>query len=213
MTLEGLRLKVKKAYIKKTASIRKKKIKNNEFTVISNNCWGGFVYQSYNIEYNTPTIGLFIMAEDYIKFLSNLKYYINECELQFIEPEKSKYVDHLSGDRHFGSYPVGVLDDVEIAFLHYHSEEEAREKWNRRKKRINWDRLLVKFNDQNLCTKELVEKFYALDYKNKLFFTVNKEFITADAVYIKKGNQTIFASQEPVGASLHCNINRVINEL
>ena len=48
------------------------------------------VYQSYGLEYNTPTIGLFFMAEDYIEFLSNLEKYIG-AELSFIRPEESKW--------------------------------------------------------------------------------------------------------------------------
>ena len=50
-------------------------------------------------------------------------------------------------------------------------EQEAREKWERRIKRINWDKLLVKFNDQNGCTETEVNRFMGLPYKNKLFFT------------------------------------------
>ena len=36
MTLEGIRLKLKKIYIKKTATFRKKKLKDTDFTIISN---------------------------------------------------------------------------------------------------------------------------------------------------------------------------------
>lgn len=215
MTIEGIKLKIKRKYMKYTSKIRMKKLKNTDFSIISNNCWAGSVYQSYGLSYRTPTVGLFIMAEDYIKFLSNLKYYIEECEIEFIEPAKSKYIEYLSKDKRFGNYPIGVLDDVEIEFLHYHSEDEAREKWNRRKARINWDRLLVKFNDQNLCTKELSEKFYTLDFPNKLFFTVNKDFDAkrSECIYICKNNDIISATQEPIGASRHCNINNIINGL
>lgn len=57
--------------------------------------------------------------------------------------------------------------------MHYHSEQEAREKWERRIQRINWDKLLVKFNDQNGCTETEVEKFMSLPFKNKLFLLVS----------------------------------------
>src|SRR5690606_34022267 len=58
-----------------------------------------------------------------------------------------------------------------IVFLHYKSEKEAFEKWERRKKRINWNNLIVKFNDQNLCTDDLIEEFDKMDFQNKLCFT------------------------------------------
>lgn len=79
----------------------------------------------------------------------------------------------VSEDKRFGSYPVGVLSNgknsIEIFFLHYHSEQEAREKWERRVQRINWNKLLIKFNDQNGCTEKEVNKFMKMAYKNKLF--------------------------------------------
>ena len=81
--IDTIKLKLRKFYIKKTSKIRKRKLNNNDFTIISNNCWAGTIYQSYGLEYNTPTLGLFFMAKDYIKFVSNLKYYINK-ELVFI---------------------------------------------------------------------------------------------------------------------------------
>lgn len=56
-------------------------------------------------------------------------------------------------------------------FLHSHSTEEAKEKWERRVKRINWNRLLIKFNDQNGCMEKEVNQFMNLNYKNKVFFT------------------------------------------
>lgn len=50
----------------------RRKLKNTEFTIISNNCWGGFIYQKYGLKYQSPTIGLFFMGKDYIKFCSNV---------------------------------------------------------------------------------------------------------------------------------------------
>ena len=37
----------------------RKKVKNKNFTIISNNCWAGGVYEDLRMEYNTPTVGLF----------------------------------------------------------------------------------------------------------------------------------------------------------
>lgn len=52
---------------------RKARIKNKEITIISNNCWGGFMYQSCGLQYNTPLIGLYFYAPEYIKLLKDLK--------------------------------------------------------------------------------------------------------------------------------------------
>lgn len=174
-TYEGLRLKILKYWRVGLANHRKKQLKSTDFTIISNNCWGGMIYESYNLPKESPTVGMFFMAKDFIEFLSDLKGYING-KLTFINPEESRWKDasQVLGEG-FGTYPVGVLSNgkntIELFFLHYHSEKEAREKWERRIKRINWDKLLVKFNDQNGCTETDVENFMKLPFKNKLFFT------------------------------------------
>ncbi len=133
------------------------------------------IYESYDLPKESPTVGLFFMASDYIKFLSNLQGYLNN-QLSFIDPQDSKWKNRVCSDKRFGHYPVGILNDgingpIEIFFLHYKNEEEARDKWTRRIQRINWNRLLIKFNDQNGCDIADVETFLNLPYKNKIFFT------------------------------------------
>ena len=58
--------------------------------------------------------------------------------------------------------------------MHYHSEEEAREKWNRRKERINRDKLLFKLSEREGCSREDVERFVALPLKNKICFSYDR---------------------------------------
>lgn len=175
-TYEGLRLKLLKYRRLGLANYRKKQLKSTDFTIISNNCWGGMIYESYNLPKESPTVGMFFMAKDYIELLSDLKGYVNG-KLTFIKPEDSRWKDmpQVSGDKRFGTYPVGVLSNginsIEIFFLHYHSEQEARDKWERRVQRINWNKLLVKFNDQNGCTETEVDKFMKMPFINKVFFT------------------------------------------
>lgn len=230
-TYEGLRLKVHKYWRKGLAAYRHNRLSNTDFTIISNNCWGGMVYEAHNLPKNSPTVGMFFMADDYIKFLSHLKDYL-AAELAFIKPEDSRWKKEnaTSGDKRWGSYPIGKLEiflsggysknelstteSIEIFFLHYRSEKEAKEKWERRIKRINWDRLLVKFNDQNGCTEEHIKAFDALPYKNKVCFTV-KEHPYKSVVRIRapKSHEFIRASYEPYGKSRVIGITQLINEL
>lgn len=151
MTYEGLRLKILEFRRKRFANFRKKKINKDKFTIISNNCWGGEAYESYNLIKQSPTVGLFFMASDYIKFIYNIKDYLRK-DLLFIKPEDSKYINILKKDKFFGDYPVAKLGDIEIFFMHYTSEKQALIKWNRRIKRINWDHILYKFNEAD-CKK------------------------------------------------------------
>lgn len=221
MTYEGLRLKMLKYWRIGLASYRKKQLKVTNFTIISNNCWGGMIYESYNLPKESPTVGLFFMAKDYIEFLSDLKGYMGG-KLTFIDLENSRWknVPQIAEDKKCGSYPIGVLSNgkktIEIFFLHYHSEQEAREKWERRVKRINWNKLLVKFNDQNGCTETEVNKFLKLPYKNKVFFTCKKwENVREDYTVIRQfpKHECIMTSYEPFGKNKYIDVTSVINQL
>lgn len=220
-TYEGVRLKILKYWRVGLANQRKKQLKSTDFTIISNNCWGGMIYESYNLPKESPTVGMFFMAKDYIDFLSDLKGYINGT-LTFIKPEESRWkkMPQVSGDKRFGHYPVGVLSNgkntIEIFFLHYHSEQEAREKWERRIQRINWDKLLVKFNDQNGCTEKEVDGFMKLPFKNKLFFTCKHWQMKMGGYTVIRQfpkHDFIMASYEPFGKNKYINITSVINQL
>lgn len=150
------------------------RINNTDFTILSNNCWGGFVYQKFGLEFTSPTIGLFMMERDYLKFVSDLKAYLSES-LRFIPPEQSLYYEKLtkSGAEPI-SYPVARLRDIEVFFMHYKSQEEALEKWNRRRERINFDNLIVKLSQRSDCDDQTVKEFCALPYKKKICFTEKK---------------------------------------
>lgn len=100
--------------------------------------------------------------------------------------------------------------------MHYKSKSQALNKWKRRIKRINWDHILYKFNDQNGCTIDDLKKFENLPVKNKIFFTVRDDFAKYQNVIKIKAPKThtfIKASYEPFGNSKYVNINNLINKL
>lgn len=179
--------------------IRRRLLKCEKFTIISNNCWGGHVYRYFNMEYLSPTIGLYFYAHDYIKFCQNLKHYINS-ELKFITYTESKYCDDLVAHGNT-TCPIGKLDDIEIVFLHYSNAEEALKKWNRRKERIIWNNLYFKMTEQNLCSPQDLKDFDSLPSSDKFVFTTrdyglssqvifedyyNQECVRNDTVYFRK---------------------------
>lgn len=152
---------------------RNKNITNKDFSIICNNCWAGYVYRRYGLNYLTPTVGLYFFAEDFIKLCYNLKYYM-DLPLEFISVEESKYSEKLKVKGQV-NIPIARLDDIEVIFLHYKTEQEAREKWERRAKRINYDNLIFKFSEMNDCSYEHLQKFDALDVDKK-FVIVTKEY-------------------------------------
>ena len=147
-----------------------KKLKYKYFTIIYNNCWGGFVYQYFDMPYSSPFVGLFLFAPDYIKMLKKIDHYLN-TKLEFISFENSIYHQHIRENIKTEPYPVARLDDIEIHFMHYKDEKEASEKWERRKKRMNRKKLIVKFCDRDLCTEELIKEFDSLNFEKKVCLT------------------------------------------
>lgn len=174
-------------YLKQQFFLLKRKIdrftlRNKDFTLFSNDCWGGELYQYFGLEYNTPFIGLYVMAPCYIKFLKNPDYYLN-LELTFTQISKYPAVEEARSNFK-NSFPVGVLDDIEIQFMHYNIEKEALLKWNRRKKRINWDNIYVKFDGgKDAATNELIEEFDQLPYR-KLCLVPEPYTTISSAVYV-----------------------------
>lgn len=183
MAGQNLKRQIKKKTKKASKSVKsipynirraynRKRIKSRDFTIISNNCWAGKLYQYLDMPYLSPTVGLYFFADDYIKFLKNLKYYMS-LDLKFISYRDSKYCETLA-EHNQTEKPIGILDDVEIVFLHYKTEEEAYEKWNRRKARINWDNLYIKFSKMNQCTEKHMKEFSELPFEKKILLGTRK---------------------------------------
>lgn len=85
------------------------------------------------------------------------------------------------------SVPIGALDDVEIVFLHFHSEKEAAEKWERRKKRIHWDNIYYKFSEMNDCEYLHLKAFDELPTTKKFMFTAKEYPEFSSAVFFNVG--------------------------
>ena len=149
--------KIKKSFIPLCAKHNQKKLNNLDFTIISNNCWGGVCYEYFNLPKNSPTVGSYFFADDYIKFISKLKNYLS-LKLEIINARESKYFSTLKELNQL-NVPVGKLDDIEIVLLHYKDPKVALEKWKRRVDRINWDNLIVKFSYMSKCNDSHIESF------------------------------------------------------
>jgi uncharacterized protein (DUF1919 family) len=124
------------------------------------------VYKYLDQPFNTPFIGLFLMGPCFIEFLRDPKFYVTQ-ELVFQDTSRYEVINQIQAKN---PYPLATLGGkVEISFLHYHSPEEARQKWTRRVARINWDNLLVKFDgSKDGATPELVREFEQMPYRRLL---------------------------------------------
>lgn len=149
---------------------RRRQLKHKDFTILSNNCWGGFVQQKYGLPYNSPTVGLYIPGDDFVRFCADWQNYMAK-ELNFIPWEEARLYPQIKDS---APYPVALLGDVEIYFMHYHSQAEAREKWERRKARINPDRMIFKLSQRECCGREDIERFMALPEAHKVCFAYDE---------------------------------------
>lgn len=162
-----------------------RKLGHLPFAVISNNCWGSHIYQAAGLPYATPFIGLAMSPKSYLRLLSNWNFV--KAPLRFKGSSSEEWVENIRQAR--GTFwPVGFLaDQVEIQFMHYQSEEEARVKWERRLQRMPADpgRLFVKFDDYDRLSDNELSQFATLEFPNKVFFSGNSDRLRVHcAMYI-----------------------------
>ena len=73
-------------------------------------------------------------------------------------------------------------------FMHYHSEQEAREKWEARSQRLDLDNLFIMMTDKDGgkgAKYEDLQAFDSLPYPNKVVFTHKPYPELKSAFYIK----------------------------
>jgi len=172
-------------YIK--SKINRLFIDKYDFTIISNNCWGTFIYKKYGLPYHSPFVNLLIFAPDYIDLLENFSIKVLQ-KLSFIEHCDSKHKDELISLGIYDSgHPIGILDHkYELHFLHYPSQEDAKTMWERRVKRINPSRLIFKFSDGDKFEDSMIERFDKLKFKNKVCFVAKEYPDIKSAISLKK---------------------------
>ncbi len=190
------------------------RLKQTDFTIISNNCWGTFIYKKFDLPYQSPFVNLLIFAEDYIRMLENFSPNLFNA-IYFISQQESKHIGELKEREYLGlEYPIGVIGEgIEIHFLHYKSENEAREKWEERIKRINYNKLLFKFSDSELCSDELIQRFEALPYRNKICFTAKPFPHFKSNIYLPYFKNTTMVRDEWKHSEREYNIVSIINNL
>lgn len=139
---------------KKYCSKLRKRLLNPEFTIFSSNCIAGVLYHDLQLPFSTPFVNLYLSCPDFIRFCEDPHLYLQQplrsCE---------------SGS----DYPMAKLGDLTLHLVHYHSFAQAKEAWERRIKRIHFDRLYLVATDRDGFTRELSERFDALPFPKVLF--------------------------------------------
>lgn len=174
------------------------RIRNQSFVIVANNCWGAEIYKHLNLPYNTPFVGLYIYPDCFIKLIKRWPAPMHSS-LTFLPGNKSKY------EQEPFNFPIGLLDgDIEIHFMHYHSEEEAYEKWTRRTQRM-WatqdeSNYFFKLCDRLNCTAEQMREFHNLPVANKISFSAYK-IESPDNIQLK--TKHLDQGEAPTGIELY----------
>lgn len=135
-----------------------KNLKNRDVTILSSDCLGGVIYHDLNLKFMSPTINLYMVPKDFIKFCKNLDFYLNK---KIVEIKNRNHI-------------VGKLEDIELHFLHYSSFDEACKKWYERAKRINFNNICIILTCKYGYTKNDIENFEKLNFQHKIIFTPKK---------------------------------------
>ena len=128
----------------------------NPVTILSDDCWGGYVYHRLSLPFSSPLINIFWEKEEFAKFMQDPIFYLNS-ELTMVRESNLRA----------GIPPLGQLGredkTVQLILNHNINFAEAKEQWDRRKKRININNLFIKFSFES--SDEQREK-YLKDFEN-----------------------------------------------
>lgn len=133
-------------------------VKNDIPTYLSVNCWAGLLYHRLRLPFCSPIVNMFIRGKDYIRFLKNPEGYM-ESELEF---RGTGYDEYLGRE-----YPIALCKDIELHLNHYDDFIAAKNKWEARRARINWKRIIVMMYTEE---QEIAEEFSLLTYQKKMCF-------------------------------------------
>lgn len=152
-------------------------IKNRDMTFLCPNCIGGILFHDLGLQFRSPTVNLMMTQTDFLQFVFHLDEAL-ESKLEFYYSPSF-------------TCPCAWLDlgdggKVSIQFTHYHSEEEARDKWIERSKRVDKDNLFVFIEERDGLTKTDLESLSDIRAKGILAFTANRYDDIPYAVQIPK---------------------------
>lgn len=170
MVIKAFRL-VREKFIHLEENKKRKRYTGGNVTIIARNCVAGVIYHDLGMEFQSPTINLWIENEDFAVFLRYLREFIL---WGLLKETMSSY-----------AYPVGELScntndgekKIRIHFQHYNSFEEAMEQWYRRCKRVDFDRIRVIIEDGNNITQDDVDRFENLGIQRMAILCGQKSIV------------------------------------
>ena len=166
---------------------KRKRLKNLTPSIISSDCIGGVIYHDMGLQFRSPTINLWFNQTDFLKFASDLRYYLN-CELVEV------FEDGIE-------YPIGLLtkgtESVKVYFMHYKTFDEAAAAWKKRSERVDFDNLYVILEQAEPLSQEsdIWKMFCALEIKNKVIITGQTDFEDDSIVHMDIYDESYYSGK------------------
>ena len=135
------------------------------------------LYQELNLPYTSPFIGWEVKFTAYDAIIEDIKFHVSQ-PITFIHRKKALTLEKRI--QHNPEYPIFQLGspNMEFHWIHSSCEEDIKNKWNRRIKRINYDRIIgITSSNFNNSDK----------YKHKFFRHIQ---LNNGSIEITKNNKT-----------------------
>ncbi len=116
-----------------------------DISIISTNCVGGEISYLLDIGFRSPFVNISMDRKDFIQTVEHLKEYM-ELPIQISSVENGSCVGILKSDS---------LPAVTIRFPHDKDPERAAGNWERRKQRINYEKLVLITDDRGVSEEDL----------------------------------------------------------
>ena len=187
-----------------TKKYRVSKLENKDFSIISNNCCGSLVYRLLDMPFSSPTIGTIIGKKEFFEFCYHLCEYCGMDMEELKEEDKKQY-----------EYSAGILRgknglvDIIVYFPHENNPKEAIAKWNRRRKRINYDNVFIMYDTHMYIAQNDFENFKRIPYKNKVMFVEKNKGLNNPNVF----EFNCYKKETYSGTVLFKEIFRIFNSL
>lgn len=177
-------------------------LKNTAPTLITSDCFGGIAYHNLGLQFRSPTINLYFSKKDFIVFCNDIPSFF---EAELVE-EKDDTV----------SFPVGILvsgeNKVRLNFMHYKTFEEAKEKWDERKQRVDFSNIhVIQIIDR--ATAEDIANFETIPYEKKMLITsenvTNSKYVVEHKILKSKNHSHGQILTYPNALSLRRYMDRI----
>lgn len=135
-------------------------LNNAEPTFLCPNCMGGILFHDLGLQFRSPTVNTMMLQTDFAEFVLDSDHYLAQEPIFFRHPEYE--------------FPCARLGDIVIHFTHYHTEQEAAQKWKERAARIDRNNLFVFLMERDGLTEETIRRLGSIRARGLVIFTANR---------------------------------------